>query len=185
MNTSFIRIVAVICVALLSILNVKYSLAGNYTWTGSINKNWNNSSNWSPSGTPSTNDTVTIGAGNDTILIAANTTINRLVISGRVVNLGGYQLEISQRASLNGGKIYNGILKLRGALATFEGTYTDCQIDCIVGQLQFNGGVFDGEGSFEQNGTTNGYGSGGCVFNAPTIIKKSTSAILRLGGVIT
>jgi hypothetical protein len=103
------------------------------------------------------------------------------VISGRVVNLGGYQLEISQRASLNGGKIYNGILKLRGALATFDGLHTECQIDCIVGQLQFNGGVFDGEGSFEQNGTTNGYGSGGCVFNAPTIIKKSTSAILRLG----
>ncbi len=125
MNTSFIRIVAVICVAMLSILNVKYSLAGNYTWTGSADKNWNTSTNWSPSGTPSTNDTVTIGAGSDTLLIAANTTINRLVISGRVVNLGGFQLEISQRASLNGGKIYNGTLKMRGTYAFFQGTNTN------------------------------------------------------------
>ena len=129
MNTSFIRIVAVICIAMLSILNVKNSLAGNYTWTGSANKNWNNSANWSPSGTPSSNDTVTIGTGSDTLLIAANTTINRLVISGRVVNLGGYQLEINQRASLNGGKIYNGTLKMRGTYAFFQGTNTNCTID--------------------------------------------------------
>jgi hypothetical protein len=183
MNTSFIRIVAVICVALLSILNVKYSFAGNYTWTGSTNKNWNNSSNWTPSGTPSTNDTVTIGAGSDTLLIAANTTINRLVISGRVVNLGGYQLEISQRASLNGGKIYNGTLKIRGTYAFFQGTNTNCTIDCIVNQIKLSGGTFDGTGTFEQNGTANGWGDGGCVFNGAVTMKKSGTASFRLGGV--
>ena len=183
MNTSFIRIVAVICVAMLSILNVNNALAGNYTWTGSANKDWNNSANWSPSGTPSTNDTVTIGTGSDTLLIAANTTINRLVISGRVVNLGGYQLEISQRASLNGGKIYNGTLKMRGTYAFFQGTNTNCIIDCIVNQIKLSGGTFDGTGTFEQNGTANGWGDGGCVFNGAVTMKKSGTASFRLGGV--
>ncbi len=183
MNTSFIRIVAVICVAMLSILNVNNALAGNYTWTGSANKDWNNSANWSPSGTPSSNDTVTIGTGSDTLLIAANTTINRLVISGRVVNLGGYQLEISQRASLNGGKIYNGTLKMRGTYAFFQGTNTNCTIDCIVNQIKLSGGTFDGTGTFEQNGTANGWGDGGCVFNGAVTMKKSGTASFRLGGV--
>jgi hypothetical protein len=183
MNTSFIRIVAVICVAMLSILNVNNSLAGNYTWTGSANKDWNNSANWSPSGTPSTNDTVTIGAGSDTLLIAANTTINRLVISGRVVNLGGYQLEITQRASLNGGKIYNGTLKMIGTYAFFQGTNTNCTIDCISNQIKLSGGTFDGTGTFEQNGTVNGWGDGGCVFNGAVTMKKSGTASFRLGGV--
>ncbi len=160
------------------------TLAGNFTWTGTTNKNWNTAANWSPSGIPSTNDTVNIAVGNDTLLLAANTTIGRLLMSGRNLNLSGYELEVTAHAALSGGKIYDGILKLRGSSVTFAGTHTACQIDCIASQLLFNGGVFDGEGSFEQNGTTAGYGNGGCVFNAPVIIKKSTNAILRMGAAL-
>jgi|JI10StandDraft_1071094.scaffolds.fasta_scaffold19357_2 hypothetical protein len=181
MNTSFIRIVAVVCVAMLSILNVNNALAGNYTWTGSANKDWNNSANWSPSGTPSTSDTVTIGTGSDTIQIGANTTINRLVMSGRTLHLNGNELQISQRASLNGGKIYNGTLKMRGTYAFFQGTNTNCTIDCIVNQIKLSGGTFDGKGSFEHNGSANGWGEGGCVFNDSIKIKSSGTSYLRLG----
>ena len=179
MNTSFIRIVAVVCVAMLSILNVNNALAGNYTWTGSANKDWNNSANWSPSGTPSTSDTVTIGTGSDTIRIGANTTINRLVMSGRTLHLNGNELQISQRASLNGGKIYNGTLKMRGTYAFFQGTNTNCTIDCIVNQIKLSGGTFDGTGTFEQNGTANGWGDGGCVFNGAVTMKKSAAMFAR------
>ena len=158
MNTSFNRLVAAICIAMIFVLNSTTSFAGNYTWTGNSSKNWDNASNWSPSGVPTTNDTVTIGTGNDTLQINANTTINRLVISGRTLNLNGYELQVSQRASLNGGKIYNDTLKLRGVYAFFQGTNTNCTIDCIVNQIKFSGGTFDGKGSFEHNGSANGWG---------------------------
>jgi Secretion system C-terminal sorting domain len=160
------------------------TLAGNFTWTGTVNKNWNTAANWSPIGVPSTNDTVNITVGSDTLLLSANTTISRLLMSGRTLHLSGYELEVSDHAAFSGGKIYDGILKLRGSSVTFAGTHTDCQIDCIAAQLLFNGGLFDGEGNFEQNGTTASYGNGGCVFNAPVIIKKSTNAILRLGAAL-
>ena len=149
MNTYFNRLVAAICIAMIFVLNNTSSFAGNYTWTGNTSSAWSVSSNWSPSGVPGTNDTVTIGSGSDTIVLASNRTISRLVINGRTLNLGDYELEVSQKATLSGGIIYNGTLKLRGALVTFSGTHTDCLIDCITGQLEFNGGVFDGEGSFE------------------------------------
>ncbi|MBL0097719.1 MAG: hypothetical protein IPP46_15400 [Bacteroidetes bacterium] len=155
--------------------------AGNYTWNGTTNNQWGTASNWSGGVVPSSNDTVTIGSGSDTILIAANTTIYRLTISGRTINIGGYELEVTIAATLSGGKIYNGTLKLRGTYVTFEGTHTDCTIDCITARLELSGGVFDGEGSFEHNGTSNGFGDGGCVFNAPVVITRSTIGILRLG----
>ncbi len=181
MNTSFIRIVAVFCVAILSIINVNNSLAGSYTWTGSANKDWQNSANWSPSGIPGTSDTVTIGSGSDTIQIGANITINRLVMSGRTLHLNENELQISQRATLNGGKIYNGTLKMRGTYAFFQGTNTNCTIDCVVNQIKFSGGTFDGMGSFEHNGSAHGWGEGGCVFNDSITIKSSGTSYLRMG----
>ena len=117
--------------------------AGNYTWNGTTNNQWGTASNWSGGVVPSSNDTVTIGSGSDTILIAANTTIYRLTISGRTINIGGYELEVTIAATLSGGKIYNGTLKLRGTYVTFEGTHTDCTIDCITARLELSGGVFD------------------------------------------
>ena len=71
------------------------TLAGNFTWTGTTNKNWNNAANWSPSGIPSTNDSVNITGGSDTLLLVANTTISRLLMSGRNLNLSGYELEVT------------------------------------------------------------------------------------------
>jgi hypothetical protein len=46
-----------------------------------------------------------------------------------------------------------------------------------------SGGTFDGTGTFEQNGTVNGWGDGGCVFNGAVTMKKSGTASFRLGGV--
>ena len=71
-------------------------------------------SNWSGGVVPSTNDTVNIGSGSDTILIVANTTIYKLTISGRTINIGSYELEVTHTATLTGGKIYNGKKAARG-----------------------------------------------------------------------
>ncbi len=181
MKTTHYNLLFRLCLTVLLLSMNLISEAGNYTWNGTTNNQWGTASNWSGGLVPSTNDTVNVGSGNDTILIAANTTIYKLTISGRTINIGGYELEVTHTATLTGGKIYNGTLKLRGNFVTFDGTNTDCTIDCITAQLELSGGVFDGEGSFEHNGTSNGFGDGGCVFNAQTIIKKSTNSILRLG----
>ncbi len=183
MNTSSHRLVAAICIAMIFVLNCTSSFAGNYTWTGNTSSAWNTTSNWSPSGTPGANDTVNIsdGSGNETVQLNSDVSINRLVITGREIDLNTRQLTISSKASLNGGSISNGTLIIRGTYAFFQGTNSNCTIDCIVNQIKFSGGIFDGKGSFEHNGSANGWGEGGCVFNDSVKIKSSGTSYLRMG----
>ncbi|MBK9638007.1 MAG: hypothetical protein IPO63_09365 [Bacteroidetes bacterium] len=134
-----------------------YVLGGNYTWTGSTSTNWAVSSNWSPAGVPSTNDTVTLSNGGvNSILLDGNRTITRLIISANTIDLNTLELHVSGRSSLNGGAINNGNLKIRGTYAYFQGTNFNCTLDVIAGQIKFSGGTFDKTGSFEQNGTASG-----------------------------
>ncbi|MBK7965944.1 MAG: hypothetical protein IPK10_12110 [Bacteroidetes bacterium] len=156
--------------------------AGNYTWNGATNTDWSNSSNWSPAGVPSTNDTVTLSNGGvNSILLDGNRIITRLVISANIIDLNTYELHVSGRSSLNGGAINNGILKIRGTYAYFQGTNFNCTLDVIAGQIKFSGGTFDQTGSFEQNGSASGYGLGGCVFNKDITIKNTGTVYLRMG----
>lgn len=55
----------------------------NYTWTGSTSTDWATSSNWSPTGVPTTFDNVTISSpGTNTLSINSSRTINDFTVSG-------------------------------------------------------------------------------------------------------
>ena len=159
--------------------------AGNYTWNGSQSNAWSESTNWTPNGIPSTNDTINVNASTPTLHLEQNRTISRIIISGGTIDLDTLELYITQRASLNGGSISNGNFKIRGTYAFFQGTNFNCTLDVVSGQIKFSGGTFDQAGSFEQTGAASGWGDGGCTFNSNVIIKNSGATYLRMGQVNT
>ncbi|MBK9321090.1 MAG: hypothetical protein IPM91_21330 [Bacteroidetes bacterium] len=158
------------CVILLLFFSASL-FAGNYTWNGTINSDYSNSGNWSPSGIPNSNDTITINSGKPNLELDQDRTVNRLIQYGSTIDLDTNELQVTQRASFNGGDVIGESLKLRGTYAYFQGTDFNCTLDVIVGQIKFSGGTFDQNGSFEQNGSASGWGDGGCVFNADVTIK--------------
>ncbi|MEP7171472.1 MAG: hypothetical protein ABI855_19030, partial [Bacteroidota bacterium] len=103
----------------------KQSLAGvSYTWTGTANTNWSNSSNWSPSGIPGAGDNVTIAGGANTIALTANITINNITVNtGASINLHGFTLTSAGTSAFNNGTISNsggtGSLIAQGTTTTF------------------------------------------------------------------
>ncbi len=67
------------CVILLLFFSTSL-FAGNYTWNGTINSDYSNTGNWSPSGTPGTNDTITINSGKPNLELDQDRTVNRLIL---------------------------------------------------------------------------------------------------------
>ncbi|MBK9400470.1 MAG: hypothetical protein IPN36_06290 [Bacteroidetes bacterium] len=69
------------CVNLLLLFSTSL-FAGNYTWNGTINSDFSNSGNWSPSGIPNSNDTITINSGKPNLKLDQDRTVNRLISYG-------------------------------------------------------------------------------------------------------
>ena len=91
MKTNISYILFVLCLLLISRSSVK---AGNYSWTGTTSVSWSTSTNWNPTGVPSTNDTVTITNQTLNPKIYANTTVKKLTISSGTLNLNSYTLTL-------------------------------------------------------------------------------------------
>jgi hypothetical protein len=157
------------------------TLAINFLWNGSQNTQWTNSSNWTPNGVPATTDSVRIVTTSKHPQLQSNVTIKRLTMTSGTLNLNGYTLYVTNESRYPGGTITNGTLNLRGTSVYFEGASLNCSIDAILGLIYFNGSVFNQTSSFEQTGTTSGWGTGGNTFNANVTIKNAGTAYLRLG----
>ena len=168
-------------ITVIFLLSITFVYAGNYTWNGSQSGSWATAANWTPNGVPSTSDTINVNSGHPTLLAGQNRTIARIVISGGTIDVGSYELYVTERASLNGGDINNGNLKIRGTYAFFQGTNFDCTLDVISAQIKLSGGTFQQATSFEHTGSASGWGEGGCVFNAAVTVKNSGASYLRMG----
>ena len=110
------------CVNLLLLFSTSL-FAGNYTWNGTINSDYSNTGNWSPSGTPGTNDTITINGKTITFQTGAGA----LAGSGNAYTLG----------------IGNDLSTLASALDTLQGNTGGGSVASTVtgGQIQLNSGV--------------------------------------------
>ncbi len=155
--------------------------ATKYTWTGNSSTAWTTSNNWSPVGVPNTTDSVKIVTRTNAPVLGANTTVKELDLTSGSISLSGYSLTVSNNAYFYAGTISNGTLVLRGSNAIFNGSTLNVTIDAIVARVDFSGGVFNYQSSFEQTGTSTTNGAGGCTFNAPITIKKSGAAYLTMG----
>jgi hypothetical protein len=164
---------------LLTIVNFTlFSFATSYTWTGSSSTNWATSSNWSPSGVPSTGDKVTISSTTRQPLLDASRTILCLTITTDTLDLNGYTLTIGSGAgsTFTSGFINNGTLKFSSTTsATFEGTEFGAVITGSCLAIQLNGGVFNSAVTLTKLGNTNDVGKGGCLFNDAVTLHDSAT----------
>ena len=102
-----------------------YQYTGDFTFNGSVSKDWNNKSNWNSLLKPGITDEVTIPAGQN-IDVTANAYAKNVTINGNV-NLVSGNLDLSGIMTLaNSAKITlnNNSLNLKGTLSTLTGTNT-------------------------------------------------------------
>lgn len=96
------------------------------TWTGAVSTSWHNAGNWSPSGVPAAQDTVTVPTGVPRYpVLSANASIGGVTVAnGATLNLGVFDLTASAnvQAGTTGGIIgAPGRLFLAGTAGTVRG----------------------------------------------------------------
>ncbi|MFN8236116.1 MAG: M12 family metallo-peptidase [Bacteroidia bacterium] len=142
------------------------AIATTYTWTGNTSTAWNTTSNWSPSGTPTTGDFVHIYSATYNPQLPGNLTLNGIYMHSGTLNLNGDTLLLNSGTStFSGGTVTNGLLQLRGTEMTFNSTTFNAPIDAVVDRINLNGCTFNNYCYFETVTNVPGTGSGGAVFN--------------------
>ncbi|MGH1364236.1 MAG: beta strand repeat-containing protein [Calditrichia bacterium] len=94
---------ALVLYSIFMLLIGSFSLAAqtNYSWTnGGGDNDWANNENWSPSGVPASNDTVTISAG-DSIVVNSDVTIDSLSVQSGILNC-------LAQVTVNSGMVFRG-----------------------------------------------------------------------------
>ncbi len=82
---------------------VNTTLAIDYTWNGSVSSSWTVSNNWTPNGTPSSTDNVTIDNSTNAPILNSTVSINNLIINGT----GILTLNLSANLTINGNFTYD------------------------------------------------------------------------------
>lgn len=137
------------------------------TWTGSTNSNWNEASNWSPSGIPTSGDNVVINSGTVNINTTPNADISSLTVNGGTLTVfSSLSLTIGANSTVGSG----GILVNSGNLIL--------NADLVVdGQLDFGNGSIQGAGDLIVNGTFNWTNSAAVVSGAGARTNNGTTNI--------
>lgn len=139
------------------------------TWTGSINNDWNNAGNWSPSGVPGSGDNVIINSGT----VSLNTTpvgdIGSLTMNGGDLTIG-VSLTISGASNIGGGATLDvgADLILNAALV-------------VDGQLIFGDNSISGVGDLTINGTFN-WNSSSATLQGPG--SRTNSGTINMTGAL-
>ncbi|MFN4234637.1 MAG: T9SS type A sorting domain-containing protein [Bacteroidia bacterium] len=108
---------------LFSLINIASQAQITYTWNGSSSSDWNTSSNWAPSGVPTTIDNVIIVTGANPCNLTATTTVNNLTMNNGTLNVGSFTLNINGNAVFNLGTVNGtGIINCSGTNAYFGTT---------------------------------------------------------------
>jgi len=180
----------------------------SYTWNGSADSLWTNSSNWTPNGVPSSVDDITIPTLarypvlNSAINISAlimNTNsqcdlngFNAIVDgsftmnSGCGIQLRGKKLTLNGNATLNGGTISgNSVgaeLSIQSPNTIFGNGIGGPTIDAILNvntvRLSIRNSTFNGVSSFIKNGAGADACTGNNTFNAATTITNTSSSYI-------
>lgn len=168
MKTIFQHILLIVFCIPLSQTSVK---AGNYSWTGATSIMWSTSTNWNPTGVPSTNDTVTITNQTNNPKLAANTTIKKFTMTSDTLDLNTYTLSVSDYSYMNGGTVSNGTFSsLTSTWTEFKGVIMSAKVKLKGGFLYFNGSVFTDSVNVTKTGHNNCVSKGGNYFFSTFLI---------------
>lgn len=163
------------------------TLATSYVWNGSVNSSWSVAVNWTPSGVPGPGDNVQIVTATNSCLVDGIYTIDGLSVTSGTIDLSGNLLTVTQNALFSAGTVLNGNLTIAGNTsnsASFNNTSfgPTLNLSVVTGAITLNGGIFGGNVSLEQTGSTNTNGSGGAVFNGTFQFTLSGSGYFRTAG---
>ncbi len=183
MKNLIIPLYKIVSILSLCILFCIHTFATNYTWNGNTSTAWTTTSNWTPNGTPTSTDNVTIATGTYAPLLSANVTVNNFTITGNTLNLNGDTITINGTGNFSGGTITNGLLKPSGSTIQFNGTVIDAKVDAVVTKVLLDGSTFNKKCYFEATSNIPGTSAGGNTFNDTVTIKRAYtgSGIMYLG----
>ncbi len=185
MKTKIHIIISALCI-LNFLLLIPRLHATNYSWVGNTSTNWATGANWSPSGAPSTSDTVTItSTGTYQPVLDQNRTVTKLTMTSGTLDLNTFILTISSNSTFTSGTITNGKIYPTGVQAIYSGTTfsSSCEVNSVAGKIFLSGSTFNYHCYFEDtiaNASHNG--GGGCTFNAPVVIKKNSGSNFSIAG---
>ncbi len=152
-----------------------------FTWTGSVDTVFTNSSNWSSSGSPgypSSSDTAIISnTATNRPVLSANQDVYYLQLgSGTTLDLKNYTFTAQDYADIRG-TVNNGTLALRGQSAIIKSTaYINSILDIEAYSIELDGGTYMKRCLIEKVGTGTCSGDGGCIFNDEVTIINSSSS---------
>ncbi len=166
---------------ILSILNFENLKAGNYTWNGATSTSWTTTTNWTPNGTPGTNDTITIVTGSNNVYLTSSLTVKQITVTSGTLNLQSYSLTVSGTGNFNSGNVNNGTLIVYGtSTQTFKGTQFGAKVKVTGNSILLNGSTFNDSLFVVKKGTSNDNGKGNNTFNGYVSITDSASGNLVL-----
>lgn len=150
--------------------------AVNYTWNGSADSLWSNSSNWSPNGIPTPGDNVIIGnvATRNPILNDTVSVNNLTLNNGGYLSLNGYTLICQGTTTINNGAkidLCTAALISNGNAVYNGGQFLDTRIDSSSGAM----------GTVAALGTTTtfGLGANGPVFDVNVKVSSATVRMMN------
>ncbi|MEZ4805262.1 MAG: T9SS type A sorting domain-containing protein [Bacteroidia bacterium] len=154
----------------LLVFNISTANAWTFTWNGSANTDWSNSSNWTRTGTNTGGNTVP-GSADDVVInngaltnqpgLVADVTILNLAMSAGVLDLNDYTITATSTASFTGGTVNVGNIS--------SDSYTAMQ------NTTFNGLMI-----IYKTGSANNTVNGGNTFTGPLAVVNSSSGNLRM-----
>ncbi len=140
---------------------------GNFSWTGAVSTEWSINGNWTPTGVPSVNDSVTITRGS-TVTLTNDVTIKKITLEGGEINLTNYALTITSQATFLDGTINaysNGHLFVTAGQTTlFSGTRFNVRTTINSNSIFLNGSIFNDSLFITKTGNSNDNSKGGNLF---------------------
>jgi hypothetical protein len=166
---------------------VIFSLSFNFlqaqttrTWTGTVNSEWGEAGNWSPSGEPQPGDNIIINSGANNPEFEEFIGINNFTMNSGTLDLSAFTMVIAGEARFAGGNIINGNINCNGSLTVFRGTTFNVGVTVNSGNINLGGSVFNNSITVTKTGATNVVSRGGNTFKANTTIVNSGSGNLTL-----
>ncbi|MEO8086613.1 MAG: T9SS type A sorting domain-containing protein [Bacteroidota bacterium] len=158
-----------------------FTRAANYTWTGTTDTDWVTGTNWSPNGTVTSSDTVTIVTHTNLPVLAANTTVKKFTMTSGTLDCNGFTLTISANATFTAGAINNGTVTCSGTgTLTFTATTFGAAVNATGNSILLNGCKFNSTFTAVKKGTSNDSGNGGNYFAGAASITDSSSGFIVL-----
>ncbi|MFT3748901.1 MAG: hypothetical protein QM768_11315 [Agriterribacter sp.] len=156
----------------------------SYIWNGSLSSAWATPGNWTPAGVPGTADDVKIVTAPNICMLAANTTINSIILTSGILDLNSFTLVANgTTATFSSGIVQNGNIFVASANTAVFGTGTvtmNCAATISAAIISIRNTTFQGTVNITKTGSTSDANNGNNIFNGICTITNAGAGSLIL-----